>query len=190
MLAGSGIMRNNLEMLLARGKLQVTQLCVPHEGNPPVLMRRPSIFNLETVPSVNGRRGGVSPPVPAGPLKTKGGREQWAARAQCGALQRCRYRTTNLRTYVNTESSSEYLLLGYSLVTVRYSASSCESPAERAAAWVSWCNKNDLDSPHWVYFVGRSIGKNSPNPVLVLKWRVHTNIDFFFTTCSYFSFFS
>lgn len=79
MLAGSGIMRNNLEMLLARGALQVTQLCVPHEGNPPVLMRRPSIFNLETVPSVNGRRGGVSPPVPAGPLKTKGGREQCAS---------------------------------------------------------------------------------------------------------------
>lgn len=48
-------MRNNLEMLVARGKLRVTQRCVLHKGNPPVLMRRPSIFNVETVPSVNGR---------------------------------------------------------------------------------------------------------------------------------------
>lgn len=56
------IVGSHLEMAPARGKRQVTQLCVAHAGNPPVLMRRPSIFNLETVPSVNGRRGSFTPP--------------------------------------------------------------------------------------------------------------------------------
>lgn len=61
-MAGSRI-RNSLEMIPDQGELKNTQPCIPHEGNPLVLMRRPSIFNLETVPSLNG--GGATLPVPA-----------------------------------------------------------------------------------------------------------------------------
>lgn len=48
-MAGNHI-RNSLEMIPDRGEVKNTQLCILHVGNPPVPMRRPAIFNLETGP--------------------------------------------------------------------------------------------------------------------------------------------
>lgn len=190
MLSGSGIMRNNLEILLARGKLQVTQLCVPHEGNPPVLMRRPSIFNLDS-PFCEWQAGEFHPQCQPARLRQKvvGNNElrtMWSAPALPLSHNKpahvCKYRKFKRISFV-----------GIFFVTVRYIRQAVSARLKGQPEYsgvirtiLIHCIEFMCTFSHiWkvlvtgkiLYFVGRSIEK------------IHRILIYFFTTYSYFSFF-
>lgn len=79
------------------------ELCIWMLGNPPVLMRRPAIFNLETGPSFNPGRVTTH----GGPVKTKDIRnnEQRHKEELSSVASELRRIQTNKQTHVNTDAA-------------------------------------------------------------------------------------